>query len=494
MAAATPEAAAELPRTDEPEFTVSETPLSLLAPAVDPARLDLHSILMHGVSQPGTEPGTTLIGEPGGAPALWLQGAASLQGVKLSLCSFSGPPAEGCVSFLDRVPVTHEELSVSWELHTMPNGSAVTLLLSAFGSPRGGDWLVIPSDIQQHQVGSTPRLPPCSIAVQLHRLAIDRPVLEVSVWASSAAGQTLTCLQARVTTPEPCHVQVQRAGDDAVISFADIFMRRVQCPILRAGRAFEHCLPQWAAGARAGSWAVSMFGHACSSGLSGTQVAPGIVQDGHSTKPWLCPDGRRFATEVNAKRWLAKAAAAAKADASKGVGPPPSSTDANAVLTEMVSRDAAAAAHDATEAATSGIHGAITTTQLSVHAGPAAHRNWQPQGLVECLVWSALRRSVGKMQASCSALVRVLEEANAPASTAVPAVAATAIPGTRLSSAEYSAFLESPGLWSAGACPESLQSTISLLQHVAAGGMLSTDATGLMRSKAGLKQVKVAKA
>jgi hypothetical protein len=315
----------------------------LESPKLLPECIDLKSLLMHGqLSTAGSESKTfhaALVDAHTAQPDVEFYGSSKLHGTKMIIHDSASASSSGKVRFTSAVrwcEGTHVALEV---LGAAPGSS---LLVALELREDGTTWDVQPS-IHNATVldgpATCPLIPSSGLALLINVLEIDRPVADICLLANTGSGWQQR-MAARATVPDPFLLDISCAADDVLVSFSDVFMRKVKCPVLRAS-GLGAALARHAA-CPAPAMHLSLAATSCQPDTQTAPIVQSSIQEaaGHS-KPFLCPDGKRFTTRKNAERWLQKQGSVLEAKLAA-----PSSDDANAIMQHMAAAEAAAQALD----------------------------------------------------------------------------------------------------------------------------------------------------
>ena len=444
-------------------------------------QIDLKTLLMHGTLQEGAGQAATTFHEvlldASGKQQASFQGSANLHGTKMILHNSLADYTSGKVQFESAVR-WGPDLKASVEILGLAPGSDILFAMKS--SREDAEWNLTAPALANSMLDKPTEIPALSglgFAIHMAMLDIDRPVADVSVWANIGAGwmQRVGC---RATVPEPFLLEVTQQNGDLLLTFSDVFMRKVKCPALRLPRLARELADS------TGCPNPALFPVLAASSVSPPQHSPqgtpqdqaaggkGVVETPGDAKPFLCPDGKRFTTRRNAERWLQKHPAGLEAQLQA-----PSQDDANAVMQHMAAAESAAQALDAAQAASSRPSVVVSCPQLTISS---THTS----SVVACVeqllplaarVLAAHGGLLANSQHGALVAAACKPQGAAAAAGALSVVIQIITGGTADTWEELWVHLEQPGLWSSSAVPGDVTFLQGLLSSLCSGAVLHLD-------------------
>ncbi len=437
---------------------------------------DLKTLLMHGTlhTAPNGKNFHQELRDASGHAQVKFQGSSKLHGTKMIIHDSKSHSPAGKVQFESAIRWVPGS-KVSLEVLGLAPGSTLLLVLSTAVDNENQELsLPIPEIGVLTASGGTVGLSGCGLALQIDMLDIDRPVADISVLAGSAHDHSVWSTRAacRTTIPEPFLLELEQQAGDVLVTFSDVFMRKVKCPALRV----PHLGAEITQAAACPAPALYLGIAASSHGVDVAQVAAaasppaGVTEEAGHPKPFLCPDGKRFTTRHNAEKWLTKTAASMH----KKLGAP-TEGDANAVMQHMAAAEAAAQALDAADATAARPAVVISCPQLNLSSSEDTSTVQEEAQLLP-LAGRVLGRCAVHM---CAAQHRALAEATADRNTPSCGMTMTAL--QCINNTPTAGFmqlwtdLQSASLWEGGLVPSAVQHVQRMLHAIGQGKSLALD-------------------
>ena len=452
---------------NDPQNLVS-TPASL---STCTAKTDLKTLLMHGSlhETAASETFHQLLLDVNGQRQASFQGSASLVGTKMILHNSKNESKSGKIQLNSAVRWAQGCCASVEVLGLAPGSDFLFALKTAHDDAQWKLAETAPTGVVLDTGATLPDLSGLGLAVRMCMLDIDRPVADIALWANTGQGwtQRIAC---RTTTPEPFVMEVAFQAGDVLATFSDVFMRKVKCPALRAPGLGLHL--QQAAACPAPALfpmlaATSIAEPAVvETGAAAGQPTPsgGITEEPGHSKPFCCPDGKRFTTLHNAERWLKKSTESLQAKLQA-----PSGGDANAVMQHMAAAEAAAQALDSAAASARRPAVVISCPQLTI-TSPCTTSTLQTVGQLLPLAVRVLSRAAPKL---ASPLLAALAAGSCP-STLHAVLQSIASQASQDWPSAW-VLVQQGGLWASGTPPADVSAVAAALATIAQGGQPHLD-------------------